>query len=128
AHTELVVQPQRAQRVLDRVSTFDAEERTDLARRERLADIGRRQRPREYIGVVGDHLARDVDLLHLHAGEAGVADGAGDVHRPELPAHATRAQARNVGVAARASGDGVLAHVTARDRVLPDRPREVIVP
>jgi hypothetical protein len=79
------------------------------------------------LGIARDHLAGDVDLLELDLREAPAGEVARDVHGPELPADAALLQPGKIRVAARRPPEVVGGDVPARRRVVPDRPREVVV-
>jgi hypothetical protein len=101
ADAEREQHPQHAQRPRDRVAALGAEQRRDLARPERIVDVGGGQREPEPGGVVLDHPVHEVDLLE-HGGHSGVARQLGrDVDRPELAADAALDQPRYVGVGVR---------------------------
>ena len=70
AHAEIVVGAQRAERVLDRVSAFHAQQRSDASGAMRGADVGHGGRELQAVGIARDHPPRDVDLLELRAREA----------------------------------------------------------
>ena len=95
AHAEVVVRAQRAERVLDRVTAFHAEERSDLAGLVGGADVGHRGRELQAIRILRDDPPRDIDLFELRARESAL-ELAGDVHGPELRTDATVSQTREV--------------------------------
>jgi hypothetical protein len=57
------------------------------------------QRELEHVGVSGDDLEGDVDLLELHLRRPGLDGARRDVDRPELRADHALAEALDVGVA-----------------------------
>ena len=103
---ERVVVAQRAQRILDGVPAFQPEQRPDLPRRERRADVGRGRSRDQRLGILRDHPARDVDLFELHARIPRVAVLARDVHRPELATELAgpHSRRRRSGVACASAG------------------------
>ena len=129
ARAHVVVRAQQRERVLDRVSALEAEQRADLPRLEAGLDLVGGERPLE-LGILRDHAARDVDLLELHAGVAWLARHvairlvrriarlAGDVDGPELRADVACFQAREIGHARRSLVQIVRVHVVRMRRCL----------
>ena len=125
---ELVVGPERAERVLDGVAALHAEQRRDPAALEAALDVVGGERQRQPVGIARDHPPGDVELLQLHPGVAAVLHLAGDVDRPELgrrpvPA-ASRARSVCLGVGC---AEVVGRHVARVALGAPDLPRQVVV-
>ncbi len=123
AHPERVQHPQRAERGVDAVPALGADQRGDPALRAGALDVGDGRREgqvgRRYRAVMRVHR---VDLLQ-RGGDGGVAlQRAGHPHRPELGAHATLAQPREVGVG-RAAGAGRCRAGPSRSRPARGPPR-----
>ena len=129
AHAEPPVGAQGAERVVDRVAAFHAEQRGDASLGVRAFDVRGGERERKVARVALDDAQRNVDLLELDTREparAGIGR-ARDVHRPELAAHAARAQPLDIGVA-RGTHVEVVGHdIPRRLATLADDHRQVVV-
>src|ERR1051325_10139168 len=91
--------PQRAERILDGVATFDADQAGDLPRCEVSLDVRGPIRHRDVARILGTQPLDQVDLLervHRRMGP-GVHGRNGHVRRPELRSHAARAPLRGLG-------------------------------
>ena len=97
--THRVQSSQLFNRVFDRVSTFDANERRDLAGSASSFDILDRARCGECLWVARDHSLHDLDLLDGHLmSRAVVGSVRWDIDRPELRADIACVQSRNIGM------------------------------
>ena len=87
-----------------------------------------RQAQGHVVRVVGHHPTGEVQLLELDHGP-GERSLPGDVDAPELAAHASRAQPREIGMALPGSADPQVVgiQVAGGVRVLADLPRQVVV-
>ncbi len=97
ADAQVVVGPQRAERVLDGMPAFDAQQRGDPSVGYRLLDIVRSQGQLQ-LGIASDELPGDVDLLQLYTRVPAVGVLTRGVHRPELAAHTALPEARQIGL------------------------------
>src|SRR3954471_10676406 len=86
AHAKVVVRAQRTERVLNGMTAFDTHERCDATFLVCGANVSRRARQHEGVGVPLDHTKRDIDLLELRARKVS-RRFAWRVHGPELPTH-----------------------------------------
>src|SRR3954464_4655587 len=68
-HAQVVVSTQRTQRIFDRVTAFDTEQRCDFSILGGVANIGSRSCQCESVGIAIDDLQSDVDLFELSARE-----------------------------------------------------------
>src|SRR6185437_5935640 len=105
------------------MAALESKERADFPLLEVAADVFRTQSEREPVRILGDHPARDVDLLELDARVSGVGILAGSVHGPELRSDHPFLQSIEIGVSGGAFAQVVGIHVTTRDRVFTDPPR-----
>src|SRR6185312_3275425 len=128
ARAQVVIHPKGAQRVLQHVAALHADQRRNAALLELALDIGGGEGQRESLGISGDDLAGNVDLLQLDSGEAAVLDLSGHIDRPELGTNLPLRQPGEVGVTA-----GGLAKIVGSDiagwlDLGANAPRKVVVP
>ena len=109
------------------MTSFQAEERSDLSALEGAADVAGAERKLEPLRIHRDEPAGDVELLELNPREARVFHFTGDVDRPELRADHSLLQPVEVGVAAGFLAQVIVGNVHRRCGVLADRPCEVVV-
>ena len=125
ARAEAVEHAQRAERAVDRMPAFHADERRDLALLEDALDVIGGQRQLECLGVLAHHAVDDVDLLERRRHGRRII--CRDVDRPELTADAARTQAGDVGHD-RGLRFGDVELVQIAPGILSERPRVVVVP
>ena len=126
ARAERGEDPQRSERVPDRVAALDAEHRRDLSNAGDPFDVIRGARELESLRVPTDQLEERIDLLEaLGDGPVG-REVRGHEHGPELSAHRAGPQPRGIGVQLRTRCGGV-EHL-ALLACLAERPQEVVVP
>ena len=128
AGAQIVVGPKRAERVLDGVAAFHAQQGGDAAALEAALDVVGGQGQRQAVGVARDHPASDVELLQLHLGIPAVLDLARDVDRPELGPHLALGQPGQVGVPFGWLPEVVGGHVAGSILALADLPGQIVVP
>ena len=99
ARAEPVEHAQRAERVLDRVAAFDADQARDLIRAEVALDVGRRVRHRQRAWVLCAQSMNEIDLLERVDRRVGpgVHRRHGDIRGPELPPDMPGAKLRDIG-------------------------------
>jgi len=124
---EVAVGTQRAERILQRVTAFHAEQGRDAAAALDALHVVGGAGQLEDVGVLFDDPAGDVELLELHAGVAGIGVITRDINRPELCADSSGSQPRNISMPSRARAEVVARRIHAGDCVLPDFPRQVVV-
>jgi len=109
------------------VSALEAEERADLALLEVAPDVIGAESQREPVGIPGDDSPRDFYLLELDSRVSGIAVIAGSINRPELRSDHPSLQSLEIGVAGCALAQIVGIDVTARDRIFPNAPGQIVV-
>ena len=99
ADAQVVLHAQHAERVIDRVAAFHADQRGDLAGLVDAHHVVDREGHLECIRIRLDHTLDDVDLFQRFAhGRALLGRVGGHIGRPELGADASLAQTGYVGV------------------------------
>ena len=119
---------QRRQRRVDRVAAFHADHRADLAGLEGALHVVGRTGQHECVGVFRDHAVDDVDLFERRAHRLFALHRRRHIDRPELPADATRTQARDIGHQRRLGLADIQDVEVARRALLAKRPWVVVVP
>ena len=117
----------RRKAVLQSDAALDREKRRNLSLPLGLADIGRRERPHEDLGMSFVKLMDRVDQLENRAGR--LLRRRGDEGRPDLSTEPPRLEARNIGVRVLVLARQIVApHIALGLAIAADDEGEIIVP